>query len=640
MTGKSESLGHYFSSDGPFADVIDGFEQRDVQIELAQAIEAAIEANESIIAEAGTGTGKTFAYLIPAILQDKKTIISTGTKNLQEQLFFKDLPLLLKALSLPLKTAMLKGRANYLCRHRIELNQTHAQFETKTVLNDFRYIVDHLPRFDSGDISDISHIPESAQVWSYVTSQTDTCLGKECDYYDDCFLVKARKKALGAKLVVINHHLFFADSILKEDGFSDILPKAELVIFDEAHQLAKVASHFFGNRLSTRQLKQLARDSDKEQQLIAKDDSDLSEAADTLKETLDLARSTLGDNIIKQPLFELLQNKDFSASLDKVATELEVLKERLDNAKERSLGLKNVFERAQECVLTLKSLTTHQDKNSVYWLETYKQSFVIHETPVSVVKAFQNILNPVTSYVYTSATFSVDGDFQYFKDSLGLSDIRCDIFDSPFDYENQSILYMPRGMRNPASHDYLDLALEAVIPIIKAFKGRTFLLFTSFSALNKAADLLEDKLDYPLLVQGAMAKTALIDEFREKGNAVLLGTSSFWEGVDVKGKALSCVIIDKLPFESPGDPVVKARLHALGKQGLSPFHHYQLPLAVIALKQGLGRLIRATEDYGVMVVCDPRLGGRDYGKVFFKSLPKLYKSRDKDVVLEFIDNIS
>jgi ATP-dependent DNA helicase DinG len=633
------TLSSVFGKNGVLARGIKGFKERHSQRDLALAVEKTIQQKSALVAEAGTGTGKTFAYLIPAILSEKKTIISTGTKNLQEQLYHRDLPLLLDLLKKPLKKALLKGRANYLCHHRIEFSETRALFDDKGMVEDYFFIKENLPRFETGDISEVGSISEDARIWPYVTSTADNCLGSECPFYEDCFLVKARKKAQSADLIVINHHLFFADSMLKDNGFGDILPHAKVVIFDEAHSLPEIASQFFGKRLSSHQLKLLALDVLREQERIASDDSTLAVLANDVLETQGLFREALGHEMGRRAWKGVSVKKEIKKIMPALTAAILALKERLKLAVERSPVFDKAFMRIQQLEDALIEVTDEKQGGAIHWIETFKRSFSINATPLDVKASFQALLSQETAYIYTSATLSVNDNITHFSSRLGLEKATSLIFQSPFKYEEQTLFYMPRELIETNSRDFTKTMLNAVIPLINALKGKTFLLFTSYRALNEAAKLLAHELDFPLLIQGSMTKSNLLETFREKGNAVLLGTYSFWEGVDVKGQALSLVVIDKLPFESPACPLLQARSDEIRKRGGSPFDEYQLPQAVIALKQGLGRLIRDDDDKGVMVVCDPRLPTRAYGEIFFKSLPMFPKTRDKQVVLSFIENL-
>lgn len=601
---------------------------------------SAIKHNSRFVAEAPTGIGKTFAYLVPALLAGKKTIVSTGTKNLQDQLFFRDLPFLLKATHQPIKVALLKGRQNYVCHHRLEYNQANGLFPSRHVQNEFFLIKSNLQKFTSGDRAEFSKVDENAAAWSYATSTADNCIGKDCQFLKDCFIAKARKKAQQADLVVINHHLFFADCLLKDEGFTELLPEFEVVIFDEAHQLPSVASQFFGERLTTRQLDLLMTSLTSELEKSQNDDKTLLDTIKQLQlEVLEVRDSFKEDNG-RYAWAQFKSRPDINKALTKVLTTITELVSHLQDIKQRSPDYLLLLERALKHQSFLQQLLAN-DKTSdlIYWLELFKKSVLFNATPVSIAKAFHQILNPKTSYIFTSATLSTSGHFDYFQQVMGIEAFDTKQFDSSFDYSLQSLLYLPRNLPDPNATHYTSALIEAVIPVIKALSGRTFLLFTSFKALHQAEALLSKQTEFNLFVQGNGSKTELVEQFRQTKNAVLLGTNSFWEGVDVRGDDLSCVMIDKLPFESPYDPVIQAKIKNYKKQGIEPFDAFQLPLAIIALKQGLGRLIRDEADKGVMIIGDPRLSGRAYGEAFLKSLPEIPLTRDRALVLEFVQNL-
>lgn len=638
----SDSLNEVFSENGVLAQHISGYTPRASQIALAEGIASAIDSQQTFVAEAPTGVGKTFAYLVPALLSGKKVIVSTGTKNLQDQLFSRDVPFLLKALQVPVRVALLKGRQNYLCHYRIEYNATQGLFPDVTTQKEFQLIKKNVGRFLLGDIAEYNDVPENSLAWSFVTSTADNCLGKNCPYLKDCYLFKARQNAQKADVVVINHHLFFADCALKDEGFGEILPSAEVVIFDEAHQMPQVATHFFGQRLSSRQLNQLLADVLEAQKELAKDDRTLIRLIEAMSVALNDFVDALGEWQGKHPWDQLIKTPKVKKALPMLETELATFVTYLSEIEERSEDMAALAARATLFYQLVKTLpqanVQSQNTNDIYWVEIFKRSVIFNQTPLSIAAAFQAVLQPKTSYIYTSATLSVEGEFNYFLDNLGISQAVVKQFDSAFDYYQQSLFYLPRGMPDPRDPTYIPTLVDRILPILRQLKGRTFLLFTSFVALDKARECLtahDETFNY--FVQGSAPKNQLVQKFLETEQAVLLGTSSFWEGVDVKGAALSCVVIDKLPFESPYDPVTQARLRLLKQRGLEPFHHYQLPLAVITLKQGLGRLMRDEKDKGIFVVGDPRLSARMYGAVFFDSLPRLNKTRDQGRVLKFAE---
>ncbi len=628
----------YLDENGPFNNLLDGFSIRQGQLDLCDAIETIIENNEVLVAEAGTGIGKTFAYLIPALLSGKKIIISTGTKHLQDQLFHTDVPRVLEALEITVKTALLKGRSNYLCLHRLEL-APHLGFLNKESQSLLHHVKVWSGETGSGDISELSSVPEDAYIWSLVISTADNCLGGECDHWNDCFIVKARKQAQDANVLIINHHLLMADMTLKGDGFAELLPSAEAFVIDEAHQLHAVASHFFGDTVSSRQIIALSKDAIAEHINEAPDMPEIREHAELVETTARDFRIALGDSGVRQAWVRVKNKPAIVAARENLLTALNDLSETLKAAAERSRGLDQCYQRCLKQVSRLERFSgvshgqnesddNSDEKAAILWYETYAKSFMLHATPIDVASLFRKHTNDFSSaWVFTSATLQVNKKFTHFVNSMGLDNYKSDIWESPFDYKKQSMLYLPENLPEPADYAYTRELINKVLPVLKSSEGRAFLLFTSYRAMNEAAELLRDTIEYPLFMQGELAKHRLLARFRETPNAVLLGTSSFWEGVDVRGSALSCVVIDKLPFASPGDPVMQARIDAIRKSGGQPFMDYQVPQAVIALKQGVGRLIRDINDYGVVVIGDPRLKQKSYGKHFLNSLPAMRVTR-------------
>ena len=620
----------YLGKDGVFKDQVDGYQVRENQLLLSDAIEAAIQNKKVLVAEAGTGIGKTFAYLVPAIQSGKKVIISTGTKHLQDQLFHTDIPKVLKALDVPIKIALLKGRANYLCLHRLQI-APHLGFINKITRSQLTQIGEWAGRSKTGDKAELSSIQEDSYVWPMVTSNADNCLGGECDSWNDCFVAKARKKAQEAELLVINHHLLLADMTLKEEGFADLLPGADAFIIDEAHQLHEVASKFFGDTVSSRQLILLARDAIAEQVNDAPDMSEIRDYAENLEKVTQDFRIALGDSGARQAWAAIKHKPALVMCMSELVTALSDLLVILEKASERGRGLDQCYQRCLALTERIElfkqdGAETDNEKiaNSIFWYETYSKSFMLHATPIEVSNLFRKYTDDFSAtWIFTSATLQVNKNFKHFSEAMGLENFESGVWESPFDYEQQSLLYLPPELPEPSDYSFTRSLLEKAIPVIKASEGSAFLLFTSYRAMNEAAEFLENKLDYPIFIQGDLPKHELLARFREAGNAVLLGTSSFWEGVDVRGEALSCVVIDKLPFASPGDPVMQARIDAIRQKGGQPFMEYQIPQAVIALKQGVGRLIRDVNDHGVVVIGDPRLTSKAYGRVFLNSLPAM-----------------
>jgi ATP-dependent DNA helicase DinG len=629
-------IAELLGTNGPLADAVPGFSQRREQQLMAEATAETIAANETLIVEAGTGTGKTFAYLMPALQSGKKIIISTGTRHLQDQLFAKDLPVVRSALNAPLQSALLKGRSNYLCWHRMGIAATDGKQLSGRQLHELEQVRAWSARTHSGDVAELGEVPEDSAVWPRVTSTVENCLGQECEYFQDCFVVKARRQAQDADIVVINHHLLFADMVLKEEGFGELLPGADAFIIDEAHQLPEVASVFFGISLSSHQLRDLVRDTRLEQVREAGDMQDLPDAADKLESIIHQLRLALGQADRRAAWSEVAGDVALRSALQQLAECLQQLLDWLEIAAERGKGLESCRARAALLSERLTLLMDSASSEYIHWFETFRTSFRLNLTPLNVAPVFRSCMEALPSaWVFTSATLAVGDSFEHFAGQLGLDDARRLKLDSPFDYQRNALLYLPENMPAPNERHYVDAVVSCTRDVLEASAGRAFVLFTSHSALQSAAAQLADTLDYPLLVQGTAPRRELLERFRELGNAVLLGTGSFWEGVDVRGAALSCVIIDKLPFSSPGDPVLQARIEALREQGINPFMAYQLPHAVISLKQGVGRLIRDHSDRGVLVLCDPRLRGKAYGRIFLKSLPNMPSTRNVDDVHEF-----
>jgi len=630
-------------ADGPFAETLNGFMPRIGQQDLSAAIENVLQQKQTLIAEAGTGIGKTFAYLVPVLASGKKTLISTGTRHLQDQLFHSDLPIVMKSLGYSVSTALLKGRSNYLCTHRLNIAHQQGYITTETQ--------DHLQRIKewskttlTGDVAEMSAITEDARVWPLVTSTGDNCLGSECADWKECFVVKARKEAQEADVVVINHHLLLADMAIKDEGFGELLPAAEAFVIDEAHQLAEVATRFFGKTISSRQLTGLINDSTAEQVADAPDMPEIRFAAETLKKAMQDFRLALGNDNQRDGWAKIAHKPALVAARQVMEDALVELADNLEIAAERSKGLEQCFTRCMEIKEQLHSYGQNKNdaeqKTSQYtfWYETFSKGFILHMTPLDVAALFNAHRETLSgSWIFTSATLQVGSDFNHFSSSLGIDDYQQGNWQSPFDYQQQSVLYIPKDLPAPNSFDYTEKLIEKAIPVIEASKGRAFCLFTSYRAMNEAVHLLKAKIDYPILVQGTLPKHQLLEKFKKLGNAVLLGTASFWEGVDVRGEALSCVIIDKLPFASPGDPVMQSKLDAIKQAGGNPFMHYQLPQAVITLKQGVGRLIRDMSDYGVLMLGDPRLLNKPYGRTFIKSLPDMPMTQDIEVIRGFFD---
>ncbi len=630
------SIDTIFGAKGKLAATINAYAPRIAQIEMAKKIEQGLEKNQLLIVEAGTGTGKTFAYLVPAILAGQKVLISTGTKHLQDQIFIDDLPKIRNVIGMSVNIALLKGRANYLCHFRLHKNAEEARLSSREHVIAFNQIMDWSQRTIKGDISELADIAEGSPVWPLVTSNADNCLGSDCPDIDRCCVVEARKEAQKADIVVINHHLFFADLALQEESINDLLPSSDSIIFDEAHHLPEIASRFFGKTVSFRQLHELIHDV---LEAIEDEASDL--LATVKKYTDELLFSSQQIRILlkklpnRGPWFAFNREPKIVESISECQKNLIDLQKYLKKFSERGKQLELCSIRCDKIVSLLNEMIQIKS-NQIQWYETTDRNFFFHTTPLDVADKFREPIEKFKSVVLTSATLSVENDFSYFVYQLGLEKAICYAWDSPFNYSKNTLLYFPKKMPDPSSDNFVSKLINHALEILSYSKGRAFLLFTSHRSLQEAAHLLE-KSPYPLFIQGSKPKRVLLNEFRKSGNGVLLGTTSFWEGVDIRGDALSCVMIDKLPFASPGDPVTSARLTHFRESGLDPFKSYQLPQAVISMKQGVGRLIRDFTDRGVMVIFDPRIQSRFYGRTFLHSLPPMPITQNITDVQNFYD---
>ncbi len=629
------------SEQGPFAQAYPNYRERNSQRAMAEAVERALEKRERLLIEAGTGTGKTFAYLVPAIELDGRTVISTGTRNLQDQLFYKDLPTVFKVLDKRRKVALLKGRQNYLCLHRMESSLETARFTTPETGEELVKIREWSHKTRDGDLSQANFIAEDSSAIPFVTSTADNCLGADCPAYSDCFVAKARRHAMDSDIVVINHHLLMADLALKEDGFGELVPRADAYVIDEAHQLPDIASVFFGQNLSSRQILELAQDCVLAYHSEAKDCRALKDYAEALQKYLSELRLLLGDEVQRQFWREYLAKPDIQALFQSFVEAIDGLAETLKDQAIRSRDMENLYHRAELMSSRADKFLQLDEEKEVQWIEIYRKSFNLNTTPLDISENFQKAIAPYnkSSWVLTSATLAVNENFGHFQYKLGMGNAKTEVFPSPFDYKEQALLYLPRNLGNPSAPQFTENFVAAALPLLQASKGRAFLLFTSHRALQEAADILERHREFNLFVQGQASKTYLLEKFRTTENSVLLGTFSFWEGVDVAGDALSFVAIDKLPFASPGDPVNQARIHALKQQGRDAFFSFQLPDAIINLKQGAGRLIRDINDRGVLMIGDPRMVGRAYGQRFVADLPPMMPTRNADLVEEFLINL-
>lgn len=632
-----------FSQHGALGKAIPGFQGRQAQVDMALAVAKAIENQSQLVVEAGTGTGKTFAYLVPALLSGKKVIISTGSKNLQEQLFHRDLPLMVNALGFYGKVALLKGRANYLCLDRLsrQMVESHHAQSDPTLLTQLVKVRSWSSSTKSGDLGECDELAEDSMIIPTITSTNDNCLGKECLSYQDCFVSKARRKAMDADIVVVNHHLFLADLAIKETGFGELIPEAEVFIFDEAHQLPDIASQYFGQSVSSRQIQDLAKDIEIGYRTEAKDMRQLQKVGDKLQQTAMDLRVLLGDSGFRGNWRDALAVPSIAQQVERLEESLTFAIDVLKLALGRSQLLDTAFERANTLKARIVRVCDVSITGYSYWFDTTPRHFSLHITPLSIADKFQEQINLKSgAWIFTSATLAVNEDFAHFTQRLGLKPSEQFSLPSPFDYQQQAKLCVPRYLPEPNSAGLADKLVEMLAPVIEQNQGRCFFLCTSHTMMRELGERFREHLSLPVLLQGETSKQKTLVQFMELGNALLVATGAFWEGIDVRGDTLSCVIIDKLPFTSPDDPLLKARIEDCRLRGGDPFAQVQLPDAVITLKQGVGRLIRDQKDKGVLIICDNRLVTRDYGGVFLASLPPIPRTRDLTVVKDFLQSLS
>ena len=631
-----KTVAEVFSDDGALAELIEGYRHRPDQEKMAQKILSSIKEGQNLVCEAGTGTGKTMAYLVPALLSRQKVIVSTGTRHLQDQLNEKDLPLVLEALDSPATTMVLKGRSNYLCLQRLDIAVNDSKGLSYKNIGDLQEVVEWSSSTKTGDINELGMIEENSFIRPVITSTTENCLGQGCPEFDSCFVFKNRKKALESDLVITNHHLLLADMGLRESGFGEVLPLADLMIFDEAHQIPELASTYFSKTLGTRQLLELISDTKTAVHEEAKDIQELPEALTKFEKSIRDTRLVFGRQDQRMNWQETWEKTQLSVELPKMLETYQAVMDILDASSERGKLLDNCWQRAKAHYNYIESYMETKNEDSIRWLEIRGHHLYFNQTPVNIAETFQQRLNDYNATsIFTSATLAINNDFNHFSRQLGLEECSTEVWDSPFDYQTQTCLYLPTDLPEPNQTEFFDAFIERTIKLLSYSKGRAFVLFTSHQALNKAASVLSDRIDYPIFIQGKAPRSELLNQFRQTKNAVLLGTSSFWEGVDVKGEALSSVIIDKLPFASPGDPVLQARLNHFTKQGGNAFMEYQVPQAAMALKQGVGRLIRDSTDRGVCTICDKRIVNKAYGKRLINALPPMPITHDVADVKKF-----
>ena len=642
---KKRIIENFFKTSGPLSELVRNFHEREDQVEMAKIVNEAIEDKNSLIVEAGTGVGKTFSYLVPALINGGKVVISTATKNLQDQLFFKDIPTIRDALKIPIDINILKGRSNYICQLRMENALLEGKFlnkEDAKYIHEIKKISDHS---ESGEISEFNNIPEASTIWPFVTSTKENCLGQDCEFYKSCFLIKARKKAITSEVVIVNHHLFFADLVLKDAELSEILPKATTVIFDEAHQIPEIASIFFGQNISTNQIIYLIQDV---QQILSKHITDK-------KKLIELSQLIVDATHLLSSFFEIRNQRigvekiekldSFKGRIIDLLVHLDKLCKFLSAYTDQDVEFKKLLERTEDIVSKLKNWNKQTEQNYVYWVEIFLKSIQLNITPISIADNFRKFQETnETAWIFTSATLAVNSSFDHFQSLMGLENANTKLLKSPFNYSENAYLYVPKDMPETSNRLFNNHLVSHIYPLIIASKGRAFILSTSIKSMNEITSLIKEEFErnnisYPILTQGTGSKTKLLEQFKSHGNAILIGSLSFWEGVDVRGPNLSLVIIDKLPFQSPGDPIFESKINMLSDKGINAFMTFQLPKAIIALKQGAGRLIRDEMDKGVLMICDQRIVSKPYGKRFWRSLPDFKRTREQDDVIEFLKHL-
>lgn len=640
MTDLPSRSAALLESGGPFAEALQSFAPRDAQIKMAGAVEAALAQGSALVVEAGTGIGKTLAYLVPALLSGERVIISTGTKTLQDQLFFRDIPLVQKALGLSVKCALLKGRGNYLCLHRMQIARTEGRLPTREAVAELEAVFDWSAQTVDGDLSIAGVITEDSGLLPLVTSTADNCMGGECPRFEECYVGRARNEAQEADVVVVNHHLLFADMAIKQSGFGEVLPGASAFIIDEAHQAPETATRFFSVSLSSRQVTELCRD-------FLAESSGVSGAMGILREPVSDCLQTVKEIQLvfsqrmpeRGPWADLVRDEQARSALQALDQAINGLEAGVARLAGSARGMDGCIDRLKDIQGRLDRFDAEKTGDEVRWFEIRGRGFALNITPLEVSGVFNDFRKSVeAAWIFTSATLSVRGDFSHFTGSMGLDDALTLQLESPFDYENNALLWIPDDLPEPRDAGFVPALLRQVVPLLEASRGRAFLLFTSHRALRRAAEILAEKVNFPLFVQGQQPRSLLLEKFRESGQGVLLGSSSFWEGVDVIGDALSLVVIDKLPFAAPDDPVMEARSESLRRAGGNPFMQLYLPQAVISLKQGAGRLIRDVNDRGALVVCDPRIKTKSYGRVFLESLPPMKVAADRAELERFFDD--
>jgi len=626
--------------DGLLARSLDGFEFRDSQMQMALLIQEALQKRAPAIVEAGTGTGKTFGYLVPLILSGKKAVVSTGTKNLQEQIFLKDIPLLRKATNLDIDAMIMKGRKNYLCLHRYHQFFSQSSF-LKTGMGKLRQRLEAwLKKTKFADRSELSWMADDDALWDALSSTSDQCLGSECMHLDECFLGRLRNRAAKAKIIIVNHYLFFADLKVKKSGFGEVIPRFQVAVFDEAHTVEEIATAYLGEALSTNQLMELVSDLEKEtKDLPGIDKGKLKQHLNIINTGSENLRAFFHDYGDKGRLDHEAVSLIRKGPGREIRRGLKYLREKANFKDLDHPVLQSMVARATEMDDLLDEILKKRNTNWLNWYEKRKRSMVLHASPLDISDRMNDLLyKKVQPVVFTSATLSTNKTFDYIRTRLGLpAESMEGNYPSHFDFNNQTLMYIPKDLPSPNTPDFAPEAAKRIADILERTDGRALVLFTSYHNLNLVFQILEGRIPYTLQKQGDAPRSILLDEFKQDINSVLLATASFWQGVDVPGESLSCLIIDKLPFDAPGEPLVSARIDAIRDQGGNPFMEYQVPSAIISLKQGMGRLIRNNSDRGILSVLDNRIMTSRYGRFFLDSLPHIPISHELSDINRFFE---
>jgi len=622
--------------------MLGGYEHRQAQLQMAELLQDAFENRHHVVVEAGTGTGKTLAYLLPAICSGRRVVISTATKSLQEQLYQKDIPFLQKHFAPELKVAVMKGRSNFLCRAKLHQMADQPVLKGIDEIDEFRQIRDWSKLTETGDRAELTFLPDDSELWTRLDARRETCTGKKCPEFNQCFLTAMQQRAKEADLIIVNHHLFFADLALKQDDFGQILPEYSAVVFDEAHEMEDVASDYFGRQISNYRLEELARDADLMLRLLHLGTPTLLRRTQRIRERSRTFFETFPARDGRFP-FERREREAFleqhRESYDALVTALKGLETEFAALHEKPEELLRIARRSFEIRQELSFLFESNERNFVYWYERRNKGVFLAATPIDVSQILrEKLFEKLDTIILTSATLTVAGRFEYIRQRLGLDHAKEGALPPEFDWRKQALLYIPRTMPDVRNPSFVSAAADEIVKVLELSQGRAFCLFTSYSQMNELFDRVSGRVSFPLLKQGTAPRSVLLERFKTTPGAVLFATSSFWQGVDVPGEQLSCVIVDRLPFAVPSDPVVAARVRMLQEDGRNAFAEFQVPQAVLALKQGFGRLIRTKTDRGVLVLLDSRIQRMPYGRIFIESLPQYGMTHELNEVAKFLNS--